>query len=329
MTLQKILGYLNIKEEESEKVSLLLIQSVSIGGIISFYYTFANGLFISTFSLNKLPVAYVFSGILGLASSFIFSKVQKEYNASKVLQYLLLIVSLFLLVFKATYNFVDDPKITEYLIWIIFIGFVPISTMIAISFAAILMRFFNLREGKRLFPIIYSGEVIASIIAFTLIPIMLKFDKTNDDTSFLLNFSIVGAIVSFFFQFRIYKTYQHLFKIPSKQTKKEVGKINLHEICPKSITTLVERSVHRWTWRTWPSNSTSTTTPTMSPTRPRTAMRRGGLKQDIDARAASRLWLQQTIVKRAAPTEKSRRAAWTRSSTACESTARWADPATS
>lgn len=230
MTLQKTLGYLNIKEEESEKVSLLLIQSVSIGGIISFYYTFANGLFISTFSLNKLPVAYVFSGILGLASSFIFSKVQKEYNASKVLQYLLLIVSLFLLAFKTTYNFIDDPKITEYLIWIIFIGFVPISTMIAISFAAILMRFFNLREGKRLFPIIYSGEVIASIIAFTLIPIMLKFDKTNDDTSFLLNFSIAGAIVSFFFQSRIYKTYQHLFKIPSKQTKKEVGKINLHEI---------------------------------------------------------------------------------------------------
>ena len=230
MTLKKIFNYLNIKIEESEKVLLLLIQSVSIGGIISFYYTFANGLFISTFSLDKLPVAYIFSGILGLTSSLIFSKVQKKYNASKVLQYLLLIVSLFLLSFKITYDFASNPKITEYLIWIVFICFVPISTMLAISFAAILMRFFNLREGKRLFPIIYSGEVIASIIAFTLIPIMLNFDKTNDDTSFLLYFSIAGAIVSFFFQSRIYNKYQHLFKIQSKLTKKNVGKISLQEI---------------------------------------------------------------------------------------------------
>ena len=226
MRFKNILYKLNIKEDETKKISLLLIQSVFIGIFIAFYYSFVNGLFLKTFSIEMLPVAYVLSGSFGFFATFIFSKVQKKFNVSKVMSGLFLSIVILLSIFKFSLYLYGDQKT---IVFFIFICFLPISTLTAIGFGAMTIKFFDLRQGKRLFPIISAGEVISSLVAFISIPVLLSFFVfKNDDTSFLLYFSISGAILALIFQLFMDKRYQHLFN--QETSFKKSNKIGLRVI---------------------------------------------------------------------------------------------------
>ncbi len=228
MTFKNILNKLNIKEDESKKVGLLLTQSIFIGIFLAFYFSFANALFLNTFPISKLPLAYIISGILGFFSSFLFSVIQKRVNASKVLQYLFFIIALLLFIFKLSLEIYGDHK---YIVFFIFICFAPIATLTSLGFGAISIKFFDLRQGKRLFSVISSGEVISSFIAFLSIPLLLGFfANDSDDISFLLYFAIFGLILAFIFQFFIGKQYDFLFRVKISKTDPVKSKIGFRKI---------------------------------------------------------------------------------------------------
>ena len=196
-----ILEKLNIKSSELKLTLLMLTQSAFIGILISFYYTFCNGLFLKTYTVNELPLAYVCSGILGIIVSSIFKYFTKKNDISKILVFLFLFVSGMFFTFKMSLNLLGD---NDLLVFIIFVSFLPLSTIVAIGFSALNNNFFDLRQGKRLLPLISNGEVISSLIAFLSIPLILRdVEGASDDTSFLLYFSIVGSLLCFFFQLYI------------------------------------------------------------------------------------------------------------------------------
>jgi AAA family ATP:ADP antiporter len=228
MTFKNILNKLNIKEDESKKTGLLLTQSIFIGIFLAFYFSFANALFLNTFPISKLPFAYIVSGILGFFSSFLFSLIQKRVNASKVLLYLFLIIAFLLTIFKVSLEIFGDHK---YIVFFIFICFAPIATLTSLGFGAISIKFFDLRQGKRLFSVISSGEVISSFIAFISIPLLLGFFANDrDDISFLLYFGIFGLILAFAFQLFIGKQYNFLFNVKSNTTDPVKSKIGFRKI---------------------------------------------------------------------------------------------------
>ena len=198
---KSILEKLNIKSSELKLTLLMLTQSAFIGILISFYYTFCNGLFLKTFTVNELPLAYVCSGILGIIVSSIFKYFTKKNDISKILVFLFLFVSGMFFTFKMSLNLLGD---NDLLVFIIFVTFLPLSTIVAIGFSALNNNFFDLRQGKRLLPLISNGEVISSLIAFLSIPLILRnIEGASDDTSFLLYFSITGSLLCFFFQLYI------------------------------------------------------------------------------------------------------------------------------
>lgn len=198
---KSILEKLNIKSSELKLTLLMLTQSAFIGILISFFYTFCNGLFLKTFTVNELPLAYVCSGILGIIVSIIFKYFTKKNDISKILVFLFLFVSGIFFTFKMSLDLLGD---NDLLVFIIFVSFLPLSTIVAIGFSALNNNFFDLRQGKRLLPLISNGEVISSLIAFLSIPLILRnIEGASDDTSFLLYFSMIGSLLCFFFQLYI------------------------------------------------------------------------------------------------------------------------------
>lgn len=197
--MKDLLKYLNVKEQESKQTLFLLFQSALIGILIAFYYTFSNGLFLKTFEIKFLPIAYIFSGLLGLLASFIFKFFLNKYQLKNVISSLYFLISILLFLFKFLINIYGNYDI---LVFLIFIFFLPISLTLSIAFSSVCNQVFDLRQGKRLFPIINSGEVVSSFIAFISISFILTlFNVPSDDTSILLYFSLVGSVVAFLFQF--------------------------------------------------------------------------------------------------------------------------------
>lgn len=229
MSTKIILDKLNIKKNESQKIGLLLIQSVFIGIFISFYYSFASALFLKENEVKELPVAYMLSGLLGFLASFLFSKAQEKFNVSRVMSGLLFTILFLFSFFKLYLDNWNEGR--EQIVYLIFILFVPISALTVIGFGAITIKMFDLRQGKRLFPIISAGEVIASLLAFISIPFLLKkFNHNGDDTSFLLYFAIFGVILAVLFQFFIGKKYDHLFSNINTSIVNTKKKINFRMI---------------------------------------------------------------------------------------------------
>jgi hypothetical protein len=234
MIFKNILKKLNIREDESNKVGLLIIQSIFIGIFLSFYNNFSSTLFLATENLGfaKLPEAYIYSGILGFIFSYIFSKFQKKLNPSKLLQYFFLVIILLFISIKiGLIVFEDKPEYKIYLIYFSFIVFVPISVLTGVGFGSISLKMFDLRQGKRLFSIITTGEVISSLIAYSFISFLQnKSINKNDDTSFLLYFVISGALLAFVFQSYIGKKYADILKNKISLVTNIKSKISFSEI---------------------------------------------------------------------------------------------------
>lgn len=176
-----------ISRQESTKIILLIIQSFLIGGFLSYYFSVINGIFIDTFSIKYLPHAYVTSGILGFLMTNIFIILQKKIKLSYLQTglYIAIIIYmiLYLIVFDNRTFIFQINFIKSFHSLIIFIGFIlffPISSLLAIGMGNMMLNFFDLKQGKQFFSIISSGEVISSAVAFFSISFIIDFfDKIS------------------------------------------------------------------------------------------------------------------------------------------------------
>jgi HEAT repeat protein len=167
---------------------------------LAFFYTSATSLFLVNFERGMLPYAYIGGGLAIFFFGKLFSYLQKRSSFSTLISgsaiFLLLSVGILLLVFLLTGNQ-----------WVTFIMFIWIRIILfiqGISFWGIASKIFDLRQGKRLFGLIGSGEVISLIISFFSIPFILKLLNTED----LLYLSLIGFIISIIFLYIIIKVFK-------------------------------------------------------------------------------------------------------------------------
>ncbi|MBK9248511.1 MAG: HEAT repeat domain-containing protein [Ignavibacteria bacterium] len=186
---KSILNFLNIESGEGLATGLLLIHSFVIGASLAFYFAPANALFIREFGITYLPHAYIASGIIGYTTGLIYSRLQRNYQLSKVftgtLIFLILLVSSLIIGFKLN----AGKEIT----FLLFACLAAIFSLSYLEFWGLALRMFNLRQGKRLFGLLSTGEIISSIIGYLSIPLIIPL---LHDTTDLLFFAVGGMICS-------------------------------------------------------------------------------------------------------------------------------------
>ena len=191
----------DITYDEFSKVGLLILQSFFLGFFIYYYFSVINGLFTANFPIQKLPVAYIHSGIIGFFLTNIFIELQKKIKLSYlqiglfvfIITYMLLYLWLFSS-FDIEFQFYIFENFKTFIIYIGFILFFPISTLIALGMGNMMLKLLDLRQGKRFFPKISSGEVLSSAAAFITIPLILQFfseDENESGTFFIFSLAIV------------------------------------------------------------------------------------------------------------------------------------------
>ncbi len=181
----------NIESNEVAPVFLLITQSVFLG---IFYGTFdigAHTLFLKTFPDDMIPKAYIISGIVGIIMTSIFSTYQSKIRFSTLSKYTLLFISLLTILIRIFFEF----SAAKWTVFLVFILLGPLNILAILAFWGTVSRIFSLRQGKRLYGIIDSGQVFGIIISSYAIPLIITYLNGTKNLLVISSVSIIVAMV--------------------------------------------------------------------------------------------------------------------------------------
>ncbi len=187
---------LNIESGEEASVMLLIFQSVFLG---IFYGTFdisAHALFLGVFEQAMIPKAFLVSGVIGIILTSLYAWLQSRIRFSIFSIFNLFFVAILTFLMRFGFNLIDS----KWTIFVIFIMMGPINIIALLGFWGTVGRIFTLRQGKRLFGLIDTGQIIGIIVSSYAIPLLLSFAVETRDLLYISAFSVLVALL---FQFII------------------------------------------------------------------------------------------------------------------------------
>jgi HEAT repeat protein/ATP/ADP translocase len=151
----------NIREGEGRPLVLLLIHSFFLGITMVLYDTGASALFLDAFDIDTLPYVYLCAAVVVPVVGIVYSKFEARVSLSKLLTGNLL----FLIFFTGMLWGLLKITTSKWPVLALFIWLEVITVLYSLEFWGLAGQIFNVRQGKRLFGLIGSGEVAAGILA--------------------------------------------------------------------------------------------------------------------------------------------------------------------
>jgi hypothetical protein len=172
----------------------LLIHSFLIGLAYSFFLVQASGNFISKVGIAEIPIAYIFSGIIGLFIIQLFKKIQFKYGNVKSYQIIVLFFALSTSVISlGQMYFSNDTFVTKLIAYFGFQLIFVFLTLFSLGFTSVCTINFSFSQSKRLIALLGSGEVFASILGILIIPILKQYNIGNN---YILFLAVFFALIS-------------------------------------------------------------------------------------------------------------------------------------
>ncbi|TRX48138.1 cyclic nucleotide-binding domain-containing protein [Fulvivirga sp. M361] len=192
--LKALFAALNVRPKEEHQVLLLLGKGFFMGIFLATYQISAETLFLNRME-HYLKEAILFSGILGILTTALFSYLQNRITFSK------LTLGNLLLICAATFAMYiifekGSPGVQDYMIFIMFALTGPIMAVCLLGFWGIFGRLFDLRQSKRIIGGIDIGQLSAAILASLTIPFL---GKLIPDTADYFLISGVSLLISSIF----------------------------------------------------------------------------------------------------------------------------------
>lgn len=184
---------LNIEENEKTSVLLFLIQSVFLGVFYGAFDVGAHALFLSVYPASMIPNAYVVSGIVGIILTTIYARIQSRYKFSILAFLNLLFITIVIILLRGLFEITEQP----WLVFVVFLMMGPLNILAMLGFWGSAGRIFTLRQGKRLFGLIDTGQIFGAILSTFAIPILITFGFQQKN---LLLVSSVSVLLAFLTQ---------------------------------------------------------------------------------------------------------------------------------
>lgn len=180
------LTVLNIKPEEQQQVLLMLSTGFFMGIFIATYTVTAESLFLNQLS-DQLNRAFLASGVFGIVSTLLFSSLQNRIKFSTLTTSSIMVIVFFTIGVYLMYNY-GNPDYHDEVVFTMYCLAGPMTAVLLLCYWGIFGRLFDFRQSKRIIGWIDTGQLVASILAFFLIPLTATlFTETS-------NYLIVCAI---------------------------------------------------------------------------------------------------------------------------------------
>lgn len=167
------------------------------------------------YNTSELPYVYILTAFISVIAGFYYAKLEEKLSIAKLLKITMLFVLGIVVFFLILIKF-SDTKLA-------FMGIMVFKDMIwmfvGIEFGILSGLLFNIRQGKRLFGLLMSGEILAGIVAGLSVGILLDYIETIN----LLFISAITLTASFFLLLNILNKFSAKFNLDamSKEELKE------------------------------------------------------------------------------------------------------------
>jgi ATP/ADP translocase len=217
------LSIINVYPGEWWVVKRLYLLQFFQGAGIAFFFTSAFAQFLEKYPITELPWVMVCSAILLWATGFIYTRLEHRLQFGKFNIRVILFMGISMLTLWAAGFMIES----EWFLYLMLAWFNVLYLLNNMEFWGIAALLFDLRQSKRLFAVISSGDIPAKFIGYTLALIVVPYTGTQ-------NLLLAGAVCMFasipFFTQILTSGKLEVHHGPShhkhrKEPKKEVGKI--------------------------------------------------------------------------------------------------------
>jgi len=164
-----------------------------MGTFMATFGVTAESLFLSQLS-DQLNNAFLFAGILGIISTLLFSFFQNVVKFSNLAISCLILVIAAVTTVYVLYRFGDSSYHDEVL-FAMYCLTGPVAAILLLCYWGMFGRLFNFKQTKRIIGWIDTGQLIAAILAFFLIPLTASFFPDTSDYLIACNVSLLCATV--------------------------------------------------------------------------------------------------------------------------------------
>ncbi|MCK4803020.1 MAG: cyclic nucleotide-binding domain-containing protein [Spirochaetes bacterium] len=182
-------GLLHLEQGEQKLVLLSLLQSFFIGASQVFTGTTANTLFLINFEAKLLPLVYIASALTVPVIGILLIRLEKRLSHKLVSIMILLLLTGVPLLLLSLFYVSPGLRILTFILLVWVDAEIILSGLV---FWTTANRLYNIRQAKRLFGLIGSGQVIAYIAAGALIPLLVR----HIEIPLLLTVSVGGHVFS-------------------------------------------------------------------------------------------------------------------------------------
>jgi ATP:ADP antiporter, AAA family len=169
-----LMKLLNIEPEDYGSVMLLLAKTFFMGIFIATYDVGTSSIFLdekSGWTSGDLPKAFMATGGLGIIFASLFASLQSKISFSKLSVFNLLAITLIAFFVRIGLQVSHD----KYIILFAFICNVPLNVVLMLGFWGLLGRMFNIRKAKDVEEVLDTGQILATIFAFFMVPVLIEF----------------------------------------------------------------------------------------------------------------------------------------------------------
>ncbi|MEA2028744.1 MAG: hypothetical protein U9N49_07185 [Campylobacterota bacterium] len=211
-----------IEKDEFLPLTMLFMHSFLSGIALIFFETTANTIFLVDLGVSHLPYVYILSAIVSIVAGYSYTLFEERLDIKMLLKIMLgfvlfIVTSFVILIQISNHPFISLAlMVFKDLIWI----------FVSMEFGLLIGIILNIRQGKRLFGILMSGEILAGIIGGLSVGFILNFI----DTKHLLVISIIALLFSMLLLVQIIDKFSERFdQIPPK-AHQEGSLVSTHKI---------------------------------------------------------------------------------------------------
>jgi hypothetical protein len=212
----KLLKLFNLRPGDEQRTLLMFVVYTLMSMGILWLEVSSAALFLAEYGANKLPLIYIFSAGVGFSLNTFYTSLQRILPLRRVIVLIALVMTLPVLLFRLGLGVVVWAPLT---IFAMRLWMEAITNLNELNVAVTANQLFNIREIKRTFPLISSGNLVADAISGFALYFLLGPLELENILDLIFVIMLVGTVILFF----TCQTYRHAFPDSLKRRSEEAG----------------------------------------------------------------------------------------------------------
>ncbi len=163
--------WLDIRPGEESSTSLMLLHSFFTGTSTVFFETAASALFLAHYEAAYLPYVYLLAAMVSIAAGLAYTRAKERVAFAPLMTGTLVLMLAMTCVLRVGLTLGE----VGWLLFAMMVAYRLLSMLTDLEYWAVAARLYDVRQSKRLFGLVGSGEVAARVAGSFSVPLLVSF----------------------------------------------------------------------------------------------------------------------------------------------------------